>query len=55
MPRQIGKSVTCDLLEIWLKDFYYRNTEMFLFTKNDDLRKTNIERIKNTDAYYLSG
>jgi hypothetical protein len=48
MVRQTGKSVTCDVLELWLIYFYYRNTELTLFTKDDYLRKINIARIKKT-------
>ena len=48
MPRQIGKSVAIDLLDIWLLNFYYQNTKMFLYTKDAPLRKLTIERIKDT-------
>lgn len=46
MPRQIGKSITGDFLEIWLLNYYYQNTTMILFTKDDKLRAETIERIK---------
>jgi len=48
MPRQNGKSVACDALELWLTYLYYFGTDLLLFTKDDALRKINIERIKKT-------
>lgn len=50
MIRQTGKSVGCEGLEVWLVDFYYRNTDLLLYTKDDDLRKKSIARIKETQA-----
>lgn len=46
MPRQIGKSVVCEILDGWLMYFYYRNTKLFLFTKDDGLRKVSLDRTK---------
>ena len=48
MPRQTGKSVTIDALEVWLLFFKLRNTEILLFTKDSGLRERNIKRIKDT-------
>lgn len=48
MPRQTGKSVTVDGLEIWLLCFGLKKDELFLFTKDTELRKRNIKRIKST-------
>ena len=52
IPRQIGKSVACDALFIWLMYIYYKRADSFLFTKNNELRKGNIERIKKTLKLY---
>ena len=48
MPRQNGKSVLLDAIMIWLIYIYYRDTNLFLLTKDDKLRKETIERIKKT-------
>jgi len=48
MIRQTGKSVTCDGILIYLLFFYYRRTEILLVTQDTGLRKTTINRIKNT-------
>jgi len=47
MIRQTGKTLACDALENWLLYIYYRNQDMFLFTKDDKLRKKNISRLKD--------
>ena len=47
MPRQFGKSVGADCLNIWLMFFVYEKTETFLFTKDAELRKRNIQRLKD--------
>lgn len=46
MPRQLGKSVCGDSLDIWLMYIYYDNTKISLLTLDDKLRKENIDRIK---------
>lgn len=48
MPRQLGKSVIADAVDQWVKDIAARNTTIILVTKNDDLRKKNIARLKKT-------
>lgn len=48
MTRQSGKSITADLIIIYLLDIYYRSSSLFLLTKDDLLRVANIERIKKT-------
>ena len=45
-PRQTGKSVTVDGIEIWLLNFRYVESEVTLFTQNIPLRVRTIERIK---------
>lgn len=47
MPRQFGKSITADGIDLWLLAFGVRSTELFLFTKDADLRKRNVQRIKD--------
>lgn len=48
MPRQLGKSVVADAVDQWTKDIAARNTNIILVTKDDHLRKKNIERLKKT-------
>jgi len=48
IPRQFGKSITGDAINIWLLVFGVSDTELFLFTKDISLRKKNIKRIKET-------
>lgn len=48
MPRQTGKSVTIDGLDVWLLIFGLNGHDIFLFTKDRELRKKNINRIKET-------
>lgn len=57
-PRQTGKSVSTDILMIYLLLIGTTNTNIILITKDDMLRAANINRIKNNiDALpaYLSG
>lgn len=46
MPRQTGKSVPGDIFDIWLLMYYYKKAEIFLLTKDADLRIKNIRKIK---------
>lgn len=46
MPRQTGKSTSTNVLLVWLLFVVYRNTRIFLLTKDDKLRTENIEQIK---------
>lgn len=46
LPRQLGKSVVADAVNQWTKDIAARNTNIILVTKDDDLRKKNIIRLK---------
>lgn len=46
LPRQLGKSVVADAVNQWTKDIAARNTNIILVTKDDDLRKKNIARLK---------
>lgn len=46
MPRQTGKSTSTNVLIVWLLFVVYRNTRIFLLTKDDKLRTENIEQIK---------
>lgn len=48
LPRQLGKSVVADAVDQWAKDIAARNTNIILVTKDDDLRKKNIARLKKT-------
>lgn len=48
IPRQLGKSVVADAIDQWAKDVAARNTKVILVTKDDVLRKSNIERLKKT-------
>jgi hypothetical protein len=47
MPRQTGKSIGADVFKIWLLEYYYKNTEIFLLTKDVKLREKNIKSIKD--------
>lgn len=46
-PRQTGKSFSTDLLMTVLMGFVCSNTQMNLFTKDDTLRRKNVERLKD--------
>lgn len=46
MPRQTGKSTSTNVLLVWLLFVIYRNTRVFLLTKDDKLRTENVEQIK---------
>lgn len=45
-PRQTGKSVNSDGISVWYQLFGARNSRANLFTKNGDLIKENIARLK---------
>ena len=45
-PRQTGKSFNTDGLMTWLMEIRCHNTKFNLFTKDDELRRKNIGRIK---------
>lgn len=45
-PRQTGKSTSTNVLLVWLLFVIYRNTRIFLLTKDDKLRTENVEQIK---------
>lgn len=45
--RQTGKSFSTDTLMSWLLNIVCTNTQINLLTKDDTLRRANIERIKN--------
>lgn len=45
-PRQTGKSLNTDVLMVWLMSFVCRKTKINLLTKDDTLRRANVERIK---------
>lgn len=45
-PRQTGKSVGSDSIDEYILVLGADNTEIDLFTKNDDLRRRNIKRLK---------
>lgn len=45
-PRQTGKSVNADGISIWYQMFGAKNSRANLFTKNGDLIKENIARLK---------
>lgn len=56
--RQTGKSLTMDQLTLYLCNLHYSNKLVNLYTKNDSLRKQNMERLREIDEYvpfYLSG
>lgn len=46
-PRQTGKSLSTDVLMVWLMDIGCLNTKINLLTKDDTLRRANITRIKD--------
>jgi hypothetical protein len=46
-PRQTGKSFSTDILMTWLLRLGTKNTKMNLLTKDDQLRVSNIKRIKD--------
>ena len=46
--RQTGKSVSTDKVIEWVLDFGGANTTVALYTKDDDLRVANVERIKGS-------
>lgn len=46
-PRQTGKSFNTDMLMTELMNFYCNNSQINLMTKDDMLRRTNIDRLKN--------
>lgn len=48
--RQTGKSVNVDALMVILMNIICRNTNINLLTKDDDLRRTNVQRIKDLTA-----
>jgi hypothetical protein len=45
--RQTGKSLNTDMLMVLLMNFMCQNTDINLLTKDDILRRANIDRIKN--------
>lgn len=56
--RQTGKSLTMDELTLYLCNLHYYKKLVNLLTKDDGLRKQNMERLRELDAYlpwYLSG
>lgn len=56
--RQTGKSLTMDQLTLYLCNIHYNKKLVNLYTKNDALRKQNMERVREIDQYipfYLSG
>jgi hypothetical protein len=46
-PRQTGKSLNTDILMVWLLCYRCINTKINLITKDDQLRRDNIQRIKD--------
>lgn len=46
-PRQTGKSFSTDILMVWLLDIGCLSTKINLLTKDDTLRRANIQRIKD--------
>lgn len=48
LPRQQGKSVIADAIDQWTKDIAAANTTLILITKDNELRKKNVERLKKT-------
>lgn len=50
LPRQAGKSTSTNGLLVWLLFFVYRNTKIFMLTKDDTLRTENIDAIKKIQA-----
>ena len=53
-PRQTGKSVSTDCLMIWLIYIAASNSLINLITKDDTLRKQNVERLKRIRDYVPS-
>lgn len=56
-PRQTGKSFGTDVLNNGIGGLFCKSTKTFLFTKDDDLRRINIKRLKDIYAelpYYLN-
>lgn len=56
--RQTGKSLTMDHLTLYLCNLHYNKKLVNLFTKDDGLRKQNMERVREIDQYipwYLTG
>lgn len=45
-PRQTGKSVSTDCIMVWLIFFGASNSKINMITKDDVLRKANVERLK---------
>lgn len=45
-PRQSGKSTSSNWLVVWLMFFKYRNSDIFLLTKDNTLRQNNVRSIK---------
>lgn len=50
-PRQTGKSVSTDTLMDWLLYIGASNTKINMITKDDTLRKANVERLKKIRDY----
>lgn len=50
-PRQTGKSISADSLTNWICFFGSINTNMTLITKDDGLRRANIERLKEMRGF----
>jgi len=50
MPRQLGKSLGTDILEVQLILFMLANSEINMLTKDNSLRVKNVERLKNIIA-----
>ncbi len=48
LPRQQGKSVIADAVDQWAKDVAATNSTLVLVTKDNELRKKNVERLKKT-------
>lgn len=53
-PRQTGKSVSTDTLMIYLLYIVLFNTTVILITKDDSLRRENVERLKDIRDYLPS-
>lgn len=56
--RQTGKSLTMDHLAMFLNNLHYNRKLVNLLTKDDGLRKVNMERIRELEQYlpfYLTG
>ena len=45
-PRQSGKSTSSNWLVVWLMFFRYRDSDIFLLTKDNTLRQNNVRSIK---------